>query len=131
MMKAPTSNAPQREIPPVGTHLAICFCVCDVGTHQKSYPGKPPKDTRLIRLGWELPECRAKFETDDGPVDKPLVVGNEYTFSTYEKANLAMLITPWMGGCGDDFEFETLVGAGCYLNIVHNIAKPIIILIPR
>ena len=123
LMKAPVQEKKQRDLPPAGTQVAICYHVVDIGTHQKTYPGKPPKDVRLIRLGWELPACRHKFDTDDGPVDKPFAIWEEYTFSTYIKANLSMLIVPWMGGCPDDFAFESLVGAACYLSIVHQVGS--------
>ena len=121
LMKAPPQERKQRDLPPAGTQLAICYHVVDIGTHQKIYPGKPAKNVRLIRLGWELPACRHKFDTDDGLVDKPFAIWEEYTFSTYVKANLSMLIVPWMGECSDDFAFESLVGAACYLSIVHQV----------
>jgi len=49
----------------------------------------------------------------------PRVIGNDYTFSTYEGAALAQLITPWVGSCPDNFDFESLIGKACYLAIVH------------
>ena len=122
LMKAPPQEKKQRDLPPAGTKLAICYHVVDIGTHQKIYPGKPPKNVRLIRLGWELPECRHEFETKEGEkVDKPFAIWCEYTFSTYVKANLSMLIVPWMGKCDDNFDFASLVGSGCYLSIVHEV----------
>lgn len=112
-MQAP--RPPQKELVPADTHLAICYCVCDIGTQEVTYPGKPTKNVHQIRVIWELPNCR--MQGDD--FDKPRVTGNDYTFSTYEGSALAKLIIPWMGSCPDDFDFESLIGKACYLAIVH------------
>jgi hypothetical protein len=126
-MKGKTMQAPkgkQRELIPADTHLAICYCVCDLGTHEVTYPGSPPKDVRQIMLQWELPKCRMDFQEEDGTkVSKPRVTGSKYTFSCYSGAKLAQIVTPWMGGCPDNFDFESLIGQPCYLSIVHEKAK--------
>ena len=123
LMKAPPQETKQRDLPPAGTQLAICYHVVDLGTHKKVYQTQE-KNVRLLKLGWELPECRHQFETKEGEkVDKPFAIWSEYTFSTYVKANLSMLIVPWMGECPENFDFESLIGKGCYLSIVHEVAN--------
>lgn len=121
-MKAP-ANKP-KELIPAKLHKARCYCVCDLGTHVVEYPGSPPKDVRKIMLSWELPECRMQFETEGGEkVDKPRVISQEYTFSCFEKANLAIHVTSWMGACPDDFDFESLLMEPCLLTVVHKTSK--------
>lgn len=106
---------------PADSHKARCFCVCDIGTHEITYPGKPPKMVRQIRISWELPECRMEFEDNNTKekVDKPRVIGKDYTFSTYSESALSKHVTPWMGSCGDDFDFTTLLMEPCFLSVVH------------
>lgn len=120
-MKAPEQK--KRDPVPAGPHKAICYCVCDLGTQDVTYPGKPPQATHQILLQWELPDCRMDFEEDGEKVSKPRVIGMTYTFSSYIKANLAQHVISWTGGCDDDFDYESLVGKPCLLNVVHQKAK--------
>lgn len=117
-MQAPPQQSSIEPVP-VGSHKARCFCVCDIGTHKITYPGKPTKDVRQIRIAWELPECRMEFEDDGKKIDKPRVIGKDYTFSTYSESALSKHVTPWMGSCGDDFDFTALLMEPCLLNVVH------------
>ncbi len=120
-MKAP-ANKPKVLIP-AGTHKARCYTVCDLGTTKVTYPGSEPKDVRKILITWELPEVRMTFEDNGQQIDKPRVISQEYTFSTYYKSNLAIHITSWMGGCDDNFEFESLLTEPCLLTIAHGESK--------
>lgn len=122
-MQAPAQKP--RELIPVGTHKARCYTVCDLGTTEVTYPGSPPKDVHKIMITWELPDVRMHFEDKDTKekIDKPRVISQEYTFSTYRKSNLSVHITSWMGKCGDDFEFESLLMEPCLLTIAHGTSK--------
>ena len=119
-MKAPRQ---QRDLIPAGTHIAICYCVVDLGTHEITYPGQQPEDVRQILIIWELPNCRMDSESDGQTTNKPRVKNKKYRFSSYKKANLAIHVTSWTGGCGDDFDYESLIGKPCQLSIVHEKAK--------
>ena len=123
LMKAPQKPQIQKDLPPEGTQLAICYQVVDLGTHKKNYKDYPAKDVRLLKLGWELPKCRHQFESPDGKkIDKPFAMWEDYNFTTYNKGDLAKkIIIPWIGRCPDDFDFETLIRRGCYLNISYNV----------
>ena len=121
-MKAP-SKKPKEPIP-ADTYDAICYMVCDMGTQKVEYPGKPPSTARQVKLQWEIPELRHTFETDSGEkIDKPKVIGTTYTYSTFEGANLAQHVTSWMGECPRDFDFSTLAGKTCMLNVIHKTSK--------
>lgn len=120
-MKAPA--LPQRDPVPTGTHQAICYCVADLGTHEIAYPGQEAQDVRQLLIQWELPQCRIDIERENETVNLPRVIGMTYTFSSYKKSNLAQHVTSWTGGCGDDFDYESLVGKECLLSVVHQESK--------
>ena len=120
-MKAPLR--PPKDPIEAGTHRGICYCVCDLGTQEVSYPGKPPSIARQLKIQWELPDVRANFEDDGNKVSKPKVIGNTYTFSLYEGANLSKHLTSWIGSVDKDFEFQSLLGLNCMLSVVHKTSK--------
>lgn len=122
-MQAPKSK-PKEPIPS-GTHRAICYMVADLGTQSVQYPGKPPSLARQLRITWELPDIRADFEdaVTKEKVNKPKVIGNTYTYSTYEGANLYQHVASWTGACPGDFDFSSLIGKNCLLNIIHKKAQ--------
>ncbi len=121
-MRAP--SRPPKEPIEAGTHQAICYCVCDLGTQEVTYPGKPPSLARQIKIQWELPLLRAEFEDKDGTkVEKPKVIGQTYTFSLYEGANLYKHLVSWVGEVDKDFEFESLISKSCMLSVIHKKSK--------
>ena len=120
-MKAPPR--PPKDPIEAGTHRAICYCVCDLGTQDVTYPGKPPSIARQLKIQWELPDIRTTFEEDGNKVSKPKLIGNTYTFSLYEGANLFKHLTSWAGSVNEDFEFESLLGQNCMLSVVHKKSK--------
>ncbi len=120
-MKAPEQK--QRELIPAGTHRAVCYTVCDLGTQDVQYPGKPPSSQRQLLITWELPEVRLKYEDDGKEYDKPKVISTTYTFSLFKGANLFKHLMSWIGSIGDDFDFESLIGLNCMLSIVHQESK--------
>ncbi len=117
-MQAPKSKP--KEPVPSGTHMAICYMVADLGTQEVQYPGKPSSLARQLRITWELPDLRMVFKDDEeNEVNKPKVIGNTYTYSTYEGANLYQHVSSWMGACPGDFDFSSLIGKNCLLNVIH------------
>lgn len=115
-------KAPERPIKdPIekGTHLAICYGVIDLGTQDVHYPGKPPSTARQICLFWEFPHITDEYDDNGTMVTKPRVIHQDYTFSTFDGAKLSQHVTPWMGDCPDNFDFETLIGQPCQIAIVH------------
>lgn len=121
-MKAPPR--PPKDPIEAGTHRAICYCVCDLGTQNVNYPGKPPSIARQLKIQWELPDVRAEFQNDDGnKISEPKLIGNTYTFSLYEGANLFKHLAPWVGEVDKDFEFQSLLGLNCMLSVVHKTSR--------
>jgi hypothetical protein len=91
------------EQPPVGTHVAICFRIIDLGTQKGEYQGKPNFKRQNI-ISWELPN---ELMTEGDASGKPFVVGKFYTASLGEKANLRADLRNWRG---KDFTPEELAG---------------------
>lgn len=104
---------------PIGTHVARCFRIVDIGTHNSEYQGKPTRRNQVI-IAWELPD--ELIETDEG--DKPIVTSRFYTNSLGEKANLRHDLETWRGRAFtreelDRFDLETIVGTPCLITIVN------------
>ena len=117
--------APKSDFKPIdpGTYVARCYSVVDLGTHQEEWKGKP-KDSRKVRITWELPTELKEFETETGKKMLPLVIGKEYTLSMGEKSNLRKDIQSWIGTTLADpeaagFDVSSLVGMDCMISVAH------------
>lgn len=104
------------ELPPAGTHLAICYRLVDLGTQ----PGGQYGPMHKVMLGWELPDELMK----DG---RPFTVSGWYTWSMGEKANLRKILEGWRGQPFSEpdfkgshrFDVKNVIGKPCLLTIVH------------
>ena len=116
-MKAPASK-PKGEPFPQGTHNAVCYGVVDLGTQEVTWQNTT-KMQRKVRIQWEVPALRVKYTKDDVEHEGPKVIGKTYTFSTFEKAALAQHLAAW--GITDiaAFDFKSLIGRACMLNVVQ------------
>lgn len=120
---APKSQTNSNYTPaPTGSHIARCFRMVDIGTHQKTYDGKT-RDVRMVRLDFELPEEVHVFREEKGP--EPHSIGEYFTFSMNEKAKLRILLEQWRGKKftdqeADKFDISVLIGKTCYMNVIHN-----------
>lgn len=106
--------------PPEGTHPATCYRFIDLGTQAGEYMGAP-KVARKVMLGWELTD--SELRTDDG---RPFTISSRYTWSMHEKSTLRKTLESWRGKKFEDadfgeggFDVRKLLGAGCYLSIIH------------
>ncbi len=84
-----TDSGGDFEEPPVGTHLARCYSIVDLGTQHGEYMGKP-KVRNQIMVRFELPEELMS----DG---RPFSVAAFWTNSTNEKATLRIVLDTWRG----------------------------------
>lgn len=100
---------------PVGTHVARCFRIVDLGTQHGEYNGKPTRRNQVL-ITWELPH-----ETDsDG---RPLIASRFYTNSLGERASLRQDLEAWRGrGFSESelqrFDLETVLGVPCMLTVI-------------
>ena len=108
---------------PVGMHQAVCAMVCDIGTHKGEYQGKQTMRHQAIVI-WELNELKT-LGTFAG---ERFQASKFYTLSLDEKANLRKDLQSWRGVPFTPeelkgFDIEKLVGANCFLNVIHEDGK--------
>lgn len=115
-LPAPTER--DFELPPAGTHLAVCYRVIDLGTQDSSYQGQTKKQHKVL-LSWELPDEKMS----DG---RPFTISQRYTWSMSEKAALRRDLESWRGkpfteaDFGEHgFDIRNILGVGCLLTVVH------------
>ena len=103
---------------PVGTHLARCFRVIDLGTQHGEYKGQPTRRNQVL-VSWELPDELIEVEGEQ----RPVTTSRFYTNSLGEKANLRRDLESWRGRNFTDeelqrFDLESILGKPCMLTIV-------------
>jgi hypothetical protein len=92
-MKWQDSGGGDFEQPPVGTHVARCIKIIDIGTQKGEYQGKATSKRQCI-IGWELP---TELMSEGDFAGKPFTVSKFYTASLGEKANLRKDLQNWRG----------------------------------
>ncbi len=115
----PSEGGGNFELPPIGTHLAVCYQVIDLGTQEVTYDGQT-KHAHQVRVSWELSDERMS----DG---RPFSVHKKYTWSMHEKATLRHHLEAWRGvafaekdfGKGG-FDIKNILGKPCILTVVQS-----------
>jgi hypothetical protein len=120
-----TNTAQQRELIPAGNYIARCYQMIHIGTVQELIMGEV-KTVNKVRIGWELPEERRVFKTENG--EQPFVISKEFTLSMHEKSNLRKTLASWRGkDFSEDevksFDITKLLGVACMLNVIHKQGK--------
>lgn len=103
---------------PIGTHVARCVKLIDLGTQHGEYKGEPTRRNQVL-VTWELP--KEIIEIDNKEV--PQTTSKFYTNSLGEKANLRRDLEGWRGRAFSDaeldrFDLENVLGKPCLLSIV-------------
>jgi hypothetical protein len=113
----------QKPVPPAGVHVARCYQIIELGAHEKTFPGKPPKDIPLVYFGWEIPAYMHVFDENRGP--QPLAVFQEYTASLDVKSKLNKDLRSWRGlaQLPSDVKLKDWLNQTCMINIVHSTSK--------
>lgn len=109
------------EQPPVGTHVARCVKIIDIGTQRGEYQGKANIRRQCI-VGWELPN---ELMSEGESAGKPFTVSRFYTASLSEKANLRKDLENWRGRAFTDeelggFDAKNILGKACMLSLTEN-----------
>ena len=109
------SGATEYKLVPAGSHVAICYIVADLGLQPGSALFPNPKHE--VRLEFEIPEERID--------DKPMSIGQTFTASMNEKANLRKQLESWRGLAftdekAEEFDVASVLGVPCMLSVVHN-----------
>jgi hypothetical protein len=88
---APTSSTGGNYDPiPADNHPGVCIGVIDLGTHQESYQGQPPKPVHKVKVQFELPDSLR----DDG---QSHVISRAFNLSMHEKSTFRQWIENWLG----------------------------------
>jgi hypothetical protein len=124
-LTAKEKNGLEIEPIPAGVYAAVCYSVIDLGTHPNPTFGN---ETHKVLIQWEVPEVRGEFERDGVKSNKPRAISKRYTLSLSEKANLRRDLESWRGRKFTPqqltgFDLQTLLGAACQLQIVHETNK--------
>lgn len=120
-MKWVNNDGSDFEQPPVGTHVARCIKVIDIGTQRGDYQGKATSRRQCI-IGWELSN---ELMAEGDYVGQPFTVSKFYTASLGEKANLRRDLENWRGRSFTDqelggFESKNIIGKTCMLSLTLN-----------
>jgi hypothetical protein len=106
---------------PVGTHVARCVRLIDIGTQENEYEGRK-SSRRQVVIGWELPEeLMIKGES----AGQPFLVTRFYTQSLNEKSTLRKDLITWRGRdfTPDElagFDAQNILGVPCLVSITTN-----------
>lgn len=111
------------ESTPVGSHLARCYRIVDLGTQKSEYMGQV-KYLHKVMLGWEIHgmnEDGTPIKMKDG---RPFAMFKNYTLSWSEKATLRGDLQSWRGRpfTAEEmrrFDLKTVLGAWCMLNVIE------------
>lgn len=120
-MKWTDTGGGDFEQPPVGTYVARCIKIIDLGTQKGEWQGKANFKRQVI-VGWELP---TELMTEGDYAGKPFVVSKFYTASLGEKANLRKDLQNWRGRefTAEElagFESKNILGKPCMLSLTAN-----------
>ena len=120
-MKVKGNDGGDFQQAPVGTHIAICDRIIDLGTQEKNFNGDISYKHEVM-IEWELPN---ELMEEGQKAGQPFVVSKFYTFSINEKANLRHDLVSWRGrdftkGELDGFELANILGKPCTITISEN-----------
>lgn len=107
---------------PAGTHVAVCTMVADMGVQ----PAGKYRPRQQVYIRWELPNEITSWKDGDGREHSgPMVIGQKYTLSLSEKANLRANLEAWRGRAFTEqelagFDLRNILGKSCMLGVTHN-----------
>lgn len=99
---------------PAGNYRGTIIGLYDIGTQHVNRPDGSARDLRRLVIVFELAKKR--------PDGQPFVLGERYTFSMNEKANLYGLVTNVLGAKlkdGDTFSVAGLLGQPVMVTVTH------------
>ncbi len=111
------------ESTPIGSHLARCYRIVDLGTQKSEYQGQV-KYLHKVMLGWEIHGVNddgTPIKMQDG---RPFAMFKNYTLSWSDKATLRIDLQAWRGRpfTAEEmrrFDLKTILGAWCMLNVIE------------
>ena len=105
----------------IGTHVARCVKIIDIGTHKGDYQGQVTIKRQVI-IGWELPN---ELITKGEYAGKPFFCSKFYTASLNEKAALRADLTNWRTRDFTQeelmrFDLKSILDKACMISITRN-----------
>jgi len=109
-----------------GMHHAVCYGIVDLGTQPTNNPQFKP--ARKVAFLWEVPAERIQFEKDGVKKDLPRGISGIWTLSLSVKSKLKPMLESWRGRPFtseelEGFDLRTVLGANCFLNVIHGQGK--------
>lgn len=116
-----SGNDNNFEQPSLGSHLARCIKVIDIGTQRGEYGGKV-KITRQNIVGWELP---SELMEEGEMAGRPFVVSKFYNATLHKESTLRKDLENWRSKPFtqaelDGFESKNIIGKTCMVTIGLN-----------
>ena len=105
---------------PVGTHIARCVTVVDLGFQDTPWGAK-----EKVYIGFEVPGVRVKWTKDDKEYEGPAIIGSQYTNSIHPDSNLGQALVSWRGKAFSEdekagFDLFTILDVPCMISVTHN-----------
>ena len=106
---------------PMGTHIARCVTVCDIGLQQSPWGLK-----EKVYLGFEVPGVRVAWTDKEGKEQEgAALIGSSYNLSIHEKSVLGHHLVSWRGKAfteeeKEGFDVFNVLGAPAMLSVTHN-----------
>ncbi len=106
---------------PVGSHIARCVTVVDLGFQETGFGKK-----EQVYIGFEVPSVRVEWTKDDVKHEGPAIIGTTYTNSIHEKSNLGQHLVSWRGKPFTEeqkqgFDLFTILDVPCMISVIHNV----------
>ncbi len=106
---------------PVGSHIARCVTVVDLGFQETKFGKK-----EQVYIGFEVPNVRVEWTKDEVKHEGPAIIGTAYTNSIHEKSNLGQHLVSWRGlpfteKQKQGFDLFTVLDVPCMISVVHNV----------
>ena len=108
-----------------GTHIATCYMIADLGYQKTNWQGEE-NIKHQIYVAWEVPGERLKYTKDNVEHEGPMMIGNFYTLSLSEKANLRKHLEGWRGKAFTNeelngFDISTVLGKSCQISVINKL----------
>lgn len=116
-------EGPQFENAPVGSHIARCTGLIDLGTQPHTFQGQT-KTSRDVRLIWELPNTRMTGKYNPEHKGKIFQISLTTNASLHPKSKLRQYLDQWRGKAMTKeevavFQPKKLLGAVCRLTLIE------------
>jgi len=124
-LTAADSGGGDFKVLPAGTHIATCYMIVDLGYQKTNWQGEE-NIKHQVYIAWEVPAERLTYTKDNVEHDGPMMIGNFYTLSLSEKANLRKHLEGWRGKAFTNeelngFDITNVLGKSCQVSVINKL----------